>query len=754
MKRTALMVLFAAAGSASAQQETPHLGYVYPAGGQQGTTIRVVVGGQHLNGASVVTVSGNGVEARVVDYLRPLNQGAFKMIQGRMKELAGKENRTAEDEERVAEMRDKMKTFYIRQSSAPALVETVTLEVSVAADAEPGGRSLRILAGQGLSNPLVFDVGQLPEQAEVSGRGVAAAASRSSGRRRRPPEGTEKPLAGTIPVADASAEAIDVELPVTLNGQILPGDTDRYRFRAKEGERLVFDVRARRLIPYLSDAVPGWFQATVTLFDGGGSEVAYADDFRFHPDPVLRCEIPRNGEYVLEIRDALHRGREDFVYRIAIGEGPYIESIFPLGGRAGDEVSLELSGWNLPETNRLVVVPPEGQRSIRVGRGGLISNRVPFDSGVLPERFDAEPNNDVSSAQQVVFPETVNGRIDAPGDMDLFWFNGRAGRRIVAEVKARRLNSPLDSALMLSDASGRQIAFSDDVEDPGSGLITHHADSRLLAILPQDGRYTLYLVDEQQSGGPDFGYRLSLTEAQPGFDLCVTPSAVNARPGTGVPVTVHAMRWEGFDGEIELSLSDAPEGLQLCGGCVPAGQDSVRMTLHVPEAMERGLYDLQLSGRARISGRSVKVRAVPADDVMQAFIYRHLVPAEAFHLCVFGAVETFEVEEMGSGRITLRPGGSAKLSVDMPDRTSWGEVELELSNPPPGISIQSASVDERSGRIVFQCDRESVVPGIRGNLIVHAYAVRDPETMKGRGQRKKPRRLLTALPAISFRIVE
>ena len=38
-----------------------------------------------------------------------------------------------------------------------------------------------------------------------------------------------------------------------LNGQILPGDVDRYRFEARQGQHLVVDVSARKLIPYLSD---------------------------------------------------------------------------------------------------------------------------------------------------------------------------------------------------------------------------------------------------------------------------------------------------------------------------------------------------------------------------------------------------------------------------------------------------------------------------------------------------------------------
>ena len=88
------------------------------------------------------------------------------------------------------------------------------------------------------------------------------------------------------------------------------------------------------MIPYLADAVPGWFQATLALYDASGKELAYDDDFRFHPDPVLYCEIPADGEYVLEIRDAIYRGREDFVYRITVGELPFVTEHFP-AGRSG-----------------------------------------------------------------------------------------------------------------------------------------------------------------------------------------------------------------------------------------------------------------------------------------------------------------------------------------------------------------------------------------------------------------------------------
>src|SRR5688572_3108542 len=57
-----------------AQPAAPHIGFVYPAGGQQGTTITVSVGGQNLNGTSAAFVSGAGAQARVIAHERPLTQ--------------------------------------------------------------------------------------------------------------------------------------------------------------------------------------------------------------------------------------------------------------------------------------------------------------------------------------------------------------------------------------------------------------------------------------------------------------------------------------------------------------------------------------------------------------------------------------------------------------------------------------------------------------------------------------------------------
>ena len=92
-------------------------------------------------------------------------------------------------------------------------------------------------------------------------------------------------------------------------------------------------------------------------------------------------------------------------------------------------------------------------------------------------------------------PIIVNGRMDRPGDWDVFEVEGKAGETIVAEVYARRLGSPLDSFLKVTGADGKIIALNDDHFDAASGLNTDHADSYLMVKLPADGKYFIHLGD-------------------------------------------------------------------------------------------------------------------------------------------------------------------------------------------------------------------------------------------------------------------
>jgi len=733
-----LAAFLAVAPTARAQPAPPRVGYVYPAGGRQGTTFQVTVGGQRLEGAAQVCVSGAGVEAKIVAYTKPLTPKQANEMRERVQELQKKEM-NAETRKEMAEIREKLLAF--RNKASPAIAETVTLEVTMAPAAAPGERELRLATPIGLSNPLVFCVGQLPEFREEPPKPGAA------------PGSAGPPGPGRGPASPAPRPEVRVTLPAVVNGQVLPGEVDRYRFPARRGQRLVVAASARDLVPYLADAVPGWFQATLALYDAAGKEVAYDDDYGFRPDPVLLYEVPADGDYVLEIKDAVYRGREDFVYRIALGELPFVTGIFPLGGRAGTQTAVEVRGWNLP-TARLTQDNREpGIHLLSVRQGDLVSNREPFAVDTLPECLEKEPNDAQDGAQAVALPVIVNGRIGSPGDAEVFRFEGRSGDEIVAEVYARRLDSPLDSVLRLTDAGGRQLAFNDDNEDKGSGLNTHHADSWLRAALPADGTYWVHLGDAQRKGGAAYAYRLRLGPPRPDFALRVVPSSVSVRGGASTALAVYALRKDGFAGDIALALRDAPAGFTLGGGQVPAGQDQVRITLTAPPTPPKEPLNLCLEGRATIQGQEVVHAAVPAEDMMQAFAYRHLVPAEALSVAVSGrfAIRA-PLRVLGAAPLKIPAGGTARVLVGGPRGPFFDEVQFELSEPPDGIAIQNAAPGRQGAEIVLQSDAAKVKPGLKGNLIVNVFVTRTPASADQTPA--KPRRVpLGTLPAIPFEIV-
>lgn len=744
------MVLAAALGTWG-QANPPLAAYVYPAGGQQGTTFEVTVGGQFLNGAHDVFVSGNGITAEVVGVYKPLSPIEMNDMREQLKQLQEKRKAGAwsvADAETTASIRQKMATTRKRRDN-PAFADIVTLRVTIAVDAAVGSHELRLSANSGLTNPLVFYVDQLPEYAKAAAWQAPLA----------PEELVLKNRGGQRTSAVQAEPPIDVTLPVTVNGEIMPGGADGFRFRARKGQHLVIAARTRSLIPYISDAVPGWFQAALTLYDAKGSEIAYADHYRFQQEPVILYEVPADGEFTVQIRDTLYRGREDFVYRIEMGELPFVTSVFPLGGRADGATRFELTGWNLQRKKITQSLQQLGLQTFSVREGSWNLMALPADADTLPEIMAGKSNHAAAQAQALKLPVMVNGRIERPGQWSVFRFNARAGERIVAEVLARRLNSPLDSVLRLTDANGKEVGFNDDFDDPGAALLTHQADSYLSLTLPKSGTYYLYLGDSQHNGGPEYAYRLRLSSPRPDFELRAVPSSISLRPGLVMPVSIYVLRHDGFSGEVSVHLKDAPRGWVLSGGRIPAGQNSVRMTLAAPSDQTQPAQGLTLDGVARIDGQEVHHLAVPAEDRMQAFAWHHLVPAQVALAMVSGRGQgrNSPWRYADEGPVKLPAGGSAVVQLLLPSgpfgKQAAQRLHLDLDAAPEGIAIENVSRTDQ--KIVFRlrADAGKVKPGLKGNLIVDVSMDPPPPSADAKQQANNRRVPLGVLPAIPFEVM-
>lgn len=705
-----------------AQTNAPRIGYVYPAGGQVGTTVLVKVAGQYLEGVDWVLFTGDGLEARVIEYTRPLNAKQAEQLREQLMALQ-KAPQDPNTRAQIAHIRQLLATV---RPPNPAIAEIITLEVRIRPDSTPGVRQLRCSGRRGPTNPVNFLVGRLPEYNE-------------------PPS--------TLPQARQPARSgppVEVAIPVVINGQILPGQVDRYVFRAQQGQVIVAAVAARSLIPYLADAVPGWFQARLSLFDPSGKEVAYCDDWRFDPDPVICYEVRQDGQYTIELADALYRGREDFVYRLTIGQLPYLTGIYPLGGSSGRSTQIRLAGWNLPIQEICVDGAKMEPGLYELPLPGQMEciNRMPF----MVDRMEAIAEQ---AAREVRFgpgartaPVVVDGSIDKPCQVDVFAIDWPGGA-MVAEVYARRLASPLDAVLRVLDQDGKEVGFCDDHNDIRFALLTHQADPYLLLNLPGSRRYQVHLADATGKAGADHVYRLRVGPAMPDFDIIAWPSAVTVRAGGSVVLNLQVVRMDGFSGPIQVLLEGSDKGFSIQGGLIPAGCDSLRVTLTANTDVNEGCHQLAMVAQGNVGDHLIRKRVRPADRMMQAFAYEHLVPAQQLLAFVWGRWPAGLLRIASPLPVQIPAGGTASVILNGARPIAMGRWRLELDDPPKGIGLKEVVARPAGVELVFQADKQSDGP-YAGNLILQVLN-NPPE-----GQQAASRPAvgnLGVIPAIPFRLV-
>ena len=425
----------------------------------------------------------------------------------------------------------------------------------------------------------------------------------------------------------------------------------------------------------------------------------------------------------------------------------------------GEPATVRVWGWNLPRTRAVLnTSTEEGIHAVPELSNGFVIGNIPFASDTLSEITEEEPNNTPEEAQRVQLPVIINGRIDSPGDVDVFSIYCKAETQVVAEVIARRLGSPLDSCLKVTDIAGKQIAFNDDFDDKGSALLTHNADSYLTFTAPATGRYYIHLSDSQRKGGPEYGYRLRISQPRPDFALRIVPSCINARPGVVVPVTVYALRKDGFSGDIRLELKDAPEGFLLSGGVIPAGQDKVTATVTFPPNPLEKPVNLTVKGQATINRLSIVHPAVPADDMIQAFMYHHLVPASELLAVNMGTggpsrgKPPFTV--VGSTPMELLKDRTGKVVLSCKLRPfDVSRTHLEVSEPSEGITVEGLAAVPEGIAITFRADTTKIKPGQAGNLLIEVFNEYLAPAKDGKPAEKKswPGGYL---PAIPFKVVE
>jgi uncharacterized cupredoxin-like copper-binding protein len=212
------------------------------------------------------------------------------------------------------------------------------------------------------------------------------------------------------------------------------------------------------------------------------------------------------------------------------------------------------------------------------------------------------------------------------------------------------------------------LFYRNDDGGPGYGK-----DSLLHFTAPADGEYIVCIRDVQGLGGEKYAYRLTARHPRPDFRLTVSPRNPNVPAGGTIPVTVTAVRMDGFDGPIDVSLADLPAGLHASSGMIAAGQVSTTIALSADlNAKLDAAAPLRATGKAAIGSATVARLANPEDHLKLI----SLMPRAD----ILMSAETKEV--------TLEPGGSAEITVAIQRQGDFrGRVPVEVRNLPPRVRV-------------------------------------------------------------------
>jgi hypothetical protein len=453
-------------GVSGVQAAPPRVDYFFPAGGQRGTTIEVTASGAFERWPNKAFVEGAGVT------IQP-------------QKTSGK------------------------------------LAITIAKDAEPGVRWIRLHDDDGASIARPFFVGVLPEVLE-----------------KEPNDDSKKPQV--------------LERPnVVVNGRLEKlGDVDAFAVKLTKGQTLVASVEANRTLRSPMDGV-------LQILSADGFVLEQNDDYH-GLDPQIAFTVPKDGTYLVRVfafpsvPDASIRfaGKDNFIYRLTLTTGPFVEYAFPLCVSRTGPGEVELIGWNLPEDlRRLRVVPREGEDVFTVFDTRLTN---PFSVQISSRPCFVRGKDKIHA---LTLPATVTGRLDRPRTSDMYQVSAKKGDKLSFRIAARTLGFALDPVLRLSDDAGKMLQQTKAAKIGDDAALDYTA--------PRDGVYRLEVADLHGDGGMRYVYRLDAGPITPDFQLKVTTDAFRLFPGKPLEIPVTQTRVGGFSQEVTLSIDGLPKGIAV-----------------------------------------------------------------------------------------------------------------------------------------------------------------------------------------------
>jgi hypothetical protein len=558
----------------------------------------------------------------------------------------------------------------VSPSKGPApILRSVKLKITVAAEASLGVREFRVASLLGISS-----VGQLVI--------------------------VDDPVVSEAAANNTAAQAQHLQLPCVVAGRIEAlEDVDFFKFEAKEGEMLSFELFCARLQDKIHD-LQKHAKPMLTLYDGDGREVAANDHF-FFADPMLSYKVAKTGTFFLQVRDSTYDGDPRWVYALLATNRPYASHVYPMAGNPGRTIDVEPVGSaKLVKARAPLAIPKTlGVHLLQLDLGGARTNPVTFLVSDLPQFDEQEPNDTPETATRVSVPAGINGRIGRNRDLDHFVFAAKKGQPLRIELKARRFgtlfNSGLHGILEVMTPRGVVVASND---------LTHGPEAALVFTPAADGDHVLRVRDLNSKGGDRWVYHVELDVARPDFSIRCDPDKAMIGPGSSTAWYVQVTRTGGFTGAVQVAVEGLPPDVTASPLTIgPTMKEGVIVVTAAPTAAPAAEF-VRLVASAKVkqadgNEETLTRLVMPNQEIYSPGGGRAKFDVNLQAVAVTAPSDILKVV-VSTTHVVLKPGQEVKIDVTVQRRADFDKgISLDVllqhlgsvfGNPlPPGVTLDA-----------------------------------------------------------------
>ncbi len=545
----------------------------------------------------------------------------------------------------------------------------------------------------------------------------------------------------TEPHADRE-KAQPLVIGQTISGQLTAREqVDVYKLSAVAGQSVTFAMHCFRFF-YKRHNQFDQLDPILVVSDATGREMSSNDDFHF-ADSLVNYKFEQAGDYFVTVRDVDFNGTASFTYVLQTTDRPFVTAAFPLAVSpnltwrtlpaseptlAASATAFQVAGYNLA-TPTAELVPnslsnplPVGRYSAQLSAGSPAFNPVLLEVTDLPLIADAEPNDKPDQAQASSVPQAINGRMDAPNDIDNYALTLKAGQTVRCEVRARRNGSSLDSTIRVLHPTAGVIASNDDIHPSTK-------DSMLVFTASVDGVYTLQIRDLLNRGGPTFGYVLFVKPEVADFTAQCDEDRAGLGPGTNMPWYVKLTKTGGFNAPVEIRVEGLPAGVTFAPLTIPAHATDGVLILQAAADAKPVASLVKVIAKATIPGlegqppRVIEKLVEPLTEMEMPGGGRMASPVETQMVSVCSVFDIAAVRVTPT-ELMLKPGEKATIEVEIQRCENYKErltldVMLQhlgqvFGTPlPPGVKLveagakMSLDANETKGRVVVEIAQDA-----------------------------------------------